>query len=281
MSPVANYLHAVPGSPRQWLNGVLIALAIWLLVSIVLLWLPREAPGTQQNVVAAAPGNASAQALRLTWFSGARGSVIQQVDREELEEASVQAELLGVVLSGDRSTATIKFGTRPESVYRVGDKLGSAVELKQIESYRVVVSERGVRRQISLNKADKVMQAVDPSDRDAGADRRGFGVNNLFGAVPVQTDEYGAGIELDQVTGELQEFAAVRPGDVVVQVGDLSVSELATNPQALSEMENQTSVPVTVLRDGEEMVIYVNAAGLSARLLPGIQRSARTRARNE
>ena len=58
------------------------------------------------------------------------------------------------VLSERTSSATIAFNGRPEKVYHIGDKLGSAIVIKQIQPFRVIVEQNGARRQIKLEKAD-------------------------------------------------------------------------------------------------------------------------------
>jgi len=41
-----------------------------------------------------------------------------------------------------------------------------------------------------------------------------------------------------------------------------------SDPAGWIKYSGQTSLPVTVIRNGEEVVVYVNAASLSAKMLP-------------
>ena len=62
--------------------------------------------------------------------------------------------------------------------------------------------------------------------------------------------------------------ADIRDGDVVMQVDGLSVQDLMSDPLKLMSYSSATSLPVTVMRNGRKETIYVNAASLSAKMLP-------------
>ena len=57
---------------------------------------------------------------------------------------------------------------------------------------------------------------------------------------------------------------------MIVKVSDSGIQELLKNPAAWVNYSSQTSLPVTVIRDGREVVVYVNAASLSAKMLPNL-----------
>lgn len=263
MSDLAARLGRIPGNPRLWVNGFLALVILWLLLLIVLLLFQR----TEKEDKLAINAPAQNDVFRWSWFGGNGQAVVRQASTEQLEESRLKAELLGVVIGRDNATATIKFAGQPEAVYHIGDKLRSGVELKEVEVFRVIITENGIRRQISLQKADNVMQSGDfSSNSDAQQRQQGLALANMFGAVPVQTVDFGAGLKLNRVSPELKQLGEVEDGDVVVRIGGEAVSQLMARPDPLSEFEGQITVPITVLRDGAEVEININAASLSARI---------------
>ena len=120
-----------------------------------------------------------------------------------------------------------------------------------------------------LAKADTVIE----TEQSAGGTNRqaaegGFAMANMFGAVPVRMDGYGSGFKLNKLSEEMKMLADLENNDVVVDVGGTGVQELMSDPQQWIKYSAQSSLPVTVIRDGEPVVIYVNAASLSAKMLP-------------
>ena len=75
-------------------------------------------------------------------------------------------------------------------------------------------------------------------------------------------------IALDNLSSDIKMMADIRDGDVVMQVDGLSVQDLMSNPMKLMSYSSATSLPVTVMRNGRQETIYVNAASLSAKMLP-------------
>jgi len=260
------------GSPRQRLlligNGLLIVIAIIMATLLGLLFVKDH---QDQTVIPRATVSTLA-GLRWNWFDSQPSQIVAVADADfgELADADIKAKLLGVTLSETVSVATISYNNRPEKVYRVGDKLGSSTVIKQIEPFRVVVEQNGARRQIPLEKADSIMQTEQASDlveSDATADE-GFALAHMFGALPVQVDNYGSGFKLNTLSDEMKMLADIEDGDVVVDVGGMGVQDLMSDPAQWVSYSSETSLPVTVIRDGEELVIYVNAASLSAKMLP-------------
>jgi hypothetical protein len=41
-----------------------------------------------------------------------------------------------------------------------------------------------------------------------------------------------------------------------------------SDPTSWTNYSGESNLPVTIIRNGEEMVVYVNAASLSAKMLP-------------
>ena len=271
---VQTYLQrSMSASPGQKLlllsNGLLIALILALLIALAMSF--AESKSTAKALSrTSTPAVAS---LRWTWFSGVAVTVpTVELDSSNLADADVNAKLLGVLFSESSSLATISFNGRPEQVYRIGDKLGASIVIKQIQAFRIIVEQNGVRRQILLKKPDDVMQIEQSSESESDSGSQttdeGFAMANMFGALPVKVDNYGSGFKLSKLSSEMKMLADIEDGDVVVDVGGTGVQELMSDPASWVQYSGETSLPVTVIRNGEEVVLYVNAASLSAKMLP-------------
>ena len=120
-----------------------------------------------------------------------------------------------------------------------------------------------------MAKSDNVIETEQSSGSANGQTTDGgFAMANMFGAVPIRLDEYGSGFKLNKLSEEMKMLADLENNDVVVDVGGTGVQELMSDPQQWIKYSAQSSLPVTVIRDGEPVVIYVNAASLSAKMLP-------------
>jgi type II secretory pathway component PulC len=121
-----------------------------------------------------------------------------------------------------------------------------------------------------MKKPDAVMKAEGaPVVTVSQAKTQGFALANMFGAVPVNVAG-GQGLKVNNLSADVKMMADIRDGDVVLQVDGLSVQDLMSNPMKLISYSNSNSLPVTVMRNGTEETIYVNAASLSAKLAPAI-----------
>lgn len=250
-------------------NVLLIALLLALLVALVMSFTDIKS-GAKAISRTSSP---VAARLSWNWFNGtAVTAPIVEVDSRDLADANVKAKLLGVMLSESASLATISLNGRPEQVYRVGDKLGSSIVIKQMQAFRIIVEQNGVRRQILLKKPDDVMQIEQSSESESDSGSQttdeGFAMANMFGALPVKVDNYGSGFKLNKLSDEMKMLADIEDGDVVVDIGGTGVQELMSDPAEWVKYSSETSLPVTVIRNGEEVVVYVNAASLSAKMLP-------------
>ena len=247
-------------------NVLLLVFCAVMLINLLVLFradnpAPKAVPRAAQ---------ASVAGLRWNWFNGAAAPAsIEADDLDDLANATIKAKLLGVVIGERTSAATISFNGRPEQVYHVDDKLGASVVIKQIQPLRIIVEQNGAKRQILLEKADNVMETeqVVETDQDQAADE-GFAMANMFGALPVQVDNYGSGFKLNKLSDEMKMLADIEDGDVVVDVGGSGIQELMSDPSLWVNYTNESSLPVTIIRDGEPVVVYVNAASLSAKMLP-------------
>ena len=244
-------------------NLLLGLLCILLLASIAVLYIEEG-----ETVKPIAPVKLNNASLRWNWFSGSQ-PVNEITEVVELENATLNAKLLGVMISDTIASATIAFNGKPQKVYHVGDKLGSAVTIEKIEPYRIIVKQNGTNKQILMAKADSVIETQRPVV-DAGGQQEdgGFAMANMFGAVPIRVDEYGSGFKLNKLSKEMRMLADLEDNDVVVDVGGVGVQELMSDPQQWVKYSTQSSLPVTVIRDGQPVVVYVNAASLSAKMLP-------------
>ena len=230
----------------------------------------------------------SGKIIQWNWFGGEKAAVVTQVVQQgqSLQDAKINADLLGVMLSAQNASATLKFKGQAEKVYQVGDKLSSSLELVEIQAFRIIVLENGVRKQVLMKKPDVIMQTEtvsDTSGRDvqdvimqtetvsdtSGRDvqTQGFALANMFGAVPVNVSG-DTGFKINNLSTEVKMMADIRDGDVVLQVDGLSVQDLMANPVKMMSYSAANSLPVTVMRNGREETIYVNAASLSAKMLP-------------
>ena len=104
---------------------------------------------------------------------------------ENLPMANIDAQLLGVVIAGDASTATIKFGGSKEAVHFIGDKIEGQTKIVDIQGYRIVVLQDGVNKQMVMKKPDTIIQQSKGTAKTAASSDGGFAFANMFGAVPV------------------------------------------------------------------------------------------------
>lgn len=254
--------------------GVMIALLVVsgsLAVSIALQFIASDNTGYRE--ISRLP---SAKALYWNWFSSssvvAESSLTEK--HGELPEANISAVLLGVMMAGEDSLATLKFSGKPEAVYRIGDDLDSGFRLVDIETFRIVVRKNGVTQQVLMKKPEVIIETQQGSPAESQAEsysqpEEGFALANMFGAVPVMAGS-GAGLKLNNLSAELTSLADLQEGDIVVQVDGKPVQDLMANPAQWVSYSSSNSLAVTVMRQGQEETIYVNAASLSAKILPNL-----------
>lgn len=278
-----NYLasaKSVSGQPkvRKALTWVLIlacALMLVLMMRVILAQPPVIA--TDLQIKHTGP------ALRWNWFPNVRAPVAsapepEQTDDEELARATIKAELLGVVITETISYAAISTSKNPQGVYSVGDQIENNVTLEDIQDYRVIVSQRGSRRQIPLKALEKGAKRstagkraslieVESSSSQSGS---GFNLSGLVSTNPIRLPGGGIGLKLGGLSEDLTDLADVQEGDVVLSVNAVPVSELLTNPLLWQQFSQQTNMPITIRRGDEEIEMFVNAASLSAKILPRI-----------
>ena len=180
------------------------------------------------------------------------------------------------MIGDEVSAATLNATGKPETVYQIGDEIKANVTITGIEANRIIIDQNGSPRQIKLKKPKSIIESLEATESGGlgKSMQAGFKLANMFGAVPVRLDNasgvYASGFKLNELSAEMRSLADVEDGDVIVKVSDSGIQELLKNPAAWVNYSSQTSLPVTVIRDGREVVVYVNAASLSAKMLPNL-----------
>ncbi len=248
---------------------------VLVLICVLALWsiMDRAFLSQMQTGLRSEPLRPLSNTLSLTWFQSDSATQIIDVSdaSEALEDASIRAELLGVIIHEDYAFAAIQTPQVPDGLYKIGDELDSNTELVRIEADRVVVRERGLDRQIRLNPL-----AEDGSENDGSliqsvpSDGSGFSLAGVLGATPINVAGFGLGIRLDSVDEEISSMSDLQARDVVLEVGGKPISELMSNPLLWQDFLQQTTVPLSVQREGETLEISVNARSLGERILPKI-----------
>ena len=188
---------------------------------------------------------------------------------DNLPIANIDAQLLGVVLAGDASTATIKFGGSKEVVHFIGDKIEGKIKIVDIQGYGIIVLQDGVNKQMVMKKPDTIIEQSVGTAKSGKSSDSGFAFANMFGAVPVIAGGT-TGFKLNDLSSEVQSLADIREGDVVIGVDGVSLKDIMADPSSWVKFSASTNLPVTVLRDGEKQIIYINASSLSAKMMPNL-----------
>lgn len=244
----------------------LAVLCLWLIGAIVTQLSYQQPESSPMARLASAP------ALNWNWFGAelplAKTEEAVQIS-EQLATANLNARLLGVVLAGESSSATIKVNNSPEAVYHIGDDLGSNSTIVEIQPYRIVIDQNGVNKQILLQKPQSIIETEQGSSANQVASDNGFALANMFGAVPVMAGG-AAGFKMNNLSDEMKQLADIQEGDVITKVDGVAIQDIMANPQKWMTLSSSSSLPVTVLRQGQQQTIYINAASLSAKMLPNL-----------
>lgn len=244
------------------------ALTLALVVSMVV-----EKFTTEAEVVAIQQVRAPAK-ISFNWF-GAKAVAQKEVDLsniyDELPTADIDARLLGVVIAGEASSATVKFGGSKEVVHFKGDKINTKTTIIDIQGYRLVVRQGGVNKQMLMQKPESIIeQSKGVSTGSGSADKAsGFSLANMFGAVPVMV-QGSTGFKVNNLSTEMQQLADIQEGDIISQVDGVPISEIMANPAMWLKFSSSTSLPLSVMRDNQMQIIYINASSLSAKMMPSL-----------
>ena len=245
-------------------KGVVLTLVLLCLYLSFLLAMQFNAGKTKDTSIASVQ---RAKPLYWDWFRSDSIATVMAVDqRDNLADAAIDAELLGVLITQSTASATVKFRGRREQVFHEGEELAPDTTIMEIEAYRIVVKQNGINKQVLLKKPDIIME-TEKSSPIAQSPKTGFALANMFGAVPVNISG-GSGLKLNNLSDEMKILADIRDGDVVIAVDGMAMGELMANPTAWMGYSSSSSLPVTVIREGQEETIYVNAASLYAKMLP-------------
>ena len=262
---------ATPTQSRLQKAIILVALlgSAWYLAGLVALLVSSpQGPAAAPEQLRPLP-----QQARFDWFPADRpvNQVVAAPVDQELLNASINAELLGVVIQGGQALAAIQLPRTPNGVYRVGDEISPGVILEQIEPLRVVVSERGARRQIPL-KALVGGRASDSAQLLETVQSRqpGFSLAGVVAGSPIQVPGRGIGYRLDSLGEEVEEMSGLRSRDVILAIGGYSVTELLSNRAIWDQLSQESNVVLDIQRDGVDQQITVNARSLGERILPTI-----------
>jgi hypothetical protein len=264
-------LRHLPGGLAPVVLGALLLLALLALLAMLLLQIDRPL-----SPLAVVQRTQVAPVQNWRWFRGVLEAPVAALSAATLADVKIDADLLGVLITPKVSTATLKHKGKTEQVYLLGDEVSDGMTLVEIQAQRIVVEQNGVRKQLLLKKPDALFElsssALETSNEAGSTEQAGFRLANMFGAVPVSLDgaggNYSSGFKLNALSAEMRSLADVEDGDVVVEVSGFSVQELMQNPAEWTSYTGQSNLPVTVIRDGREVVIYVNAASLTAKMLP-------------
>ena len=221
----------------------------------------------------------NAPPLQLTWFDANAPRQVSNTDK--LATATFNGQLLGLLEAGARSTATIRLQGQSEQVFRLGEAIVSGVLLVAVEQNRIVVEQRGQQRELLLDidgLTSSQLSAVNESSAASelaqpGAGNAALALAGLFSAQPVQL-EGGSGLLLSNIGEEMSILTDLQQGDIVVAVEQdgqrLSVDQLTAAPQLLAGLAMNSELPITVMRDGNEITLMINAASLAARVMPNL-----------
>ena len=261
------------------LNIILSAACLTLMFLMLWQYLFNTDQNDQAGIQLIQATVASEENYSWRWFgtnnaSGEQSFRLRQEAEEQLAEASINAQLVGVVMTQNFATATIRVNGQLEKVFSIGDELQPGVELLKVGTSRVVLRERGREVQITMRKPDEMpvqlSNQVIANASNTALLQDGFSLANMFDALPVQLDNSATGIQLGGISEEMLGLSELQDGDIVIQVGASSIDELMSNPGQWMSYSTETILPVTVMRNGQETTLNVNAFSLSARILPNL-----------
>ena len=206
------------------------------------------------------------------WFTSSFAPKPVFRENKVLPEASINADLLGILITSEIATATIKYAGMREKVYLKGDRLGTNMIIFEIEPNRVIIEGKGSKEQITLKRPESIFESTLGLDNKKVGLKEGFAIANMFGAVPVsigsQDGNFDSGYRLNSLSTELRSLADVEDGDVIVEVDGLAVNDLIKNSEEWKNFAFESNLPVKVIREGREVIVYVNAASLAQKMLP-------------
>jgi S1-C subfamily serine protease len=91
----------------------------------------------------------------------------------------------------------------------------------------------------------------------------------MFGAVPVMV-QGSTGFKVNNLSTEMQQLADIQEGDIITQVDGVPINDIMANPAMWLKFSSSTSLPLSVMRDNQMQIIYINASSLSAKMMPNL-----------
>ena len=256
--------------------GLLVVIAVyWVFAIVRVVWF-------DDVVVAATPDyQSSNERYRWRWVQRPRSQQAEQApvaeqpkDDDNLDEASTNAKLLGVMISNNIAIASISSRKDPNGVFKAGDEIEDNLRLEEVQHHRVIVTQRGIRKQMSLKKElaeskdSKQSSLIEVQENEPESDS-GLGVAGMFGAQPVNVNgEFG--LKLNDLSDQIKGLADIRDGDAVTSVGGVSVADLMGDPLLWQSFLGSSQVPIKLVREGEEVEVFINAASLASNILPAL-----------
>ena len=265
--PMDAIIKVLTDSKVLWIVNVLLGLVLLLFTSkLVYLLVPEP------DVAEIRMGKSQSEQVAYSLYPEAEGSA------GNLPEASIKAEVLGLVSSGAQSIATLVLEDGKQSVFRVGDEITRYVTIEAIDHAGVVVREQGVLRRISINRLGETQQLSlvqkdvgnkDIVDRsliktEAKQQPKGAALDALFDkvGVVVEVDNGSSGLRVKEVAASVSRAIDLQPGDfitdidgtpVLLTIGDRSPRDLLASLLAEGE-----SVTIDLLRDGTSQQIQID-----------------------
>lgn len=207
-----------------------------------------------------------------------------ELDLEALDapETQLNLELKGVIATGitERARAIIATDDEGDKNYSVGDEIAAGAQLRAVHADRVILERRGELETLHLpyleedgleftagatenGEAEDVDDAVEVPDEVAGLrdDLREdpTQITEIIRPSPYQEDGEMIGFRVfpGQMRDEFQALG-LRPGDVVTAINGRPLDSPAAAMELLNELEDATSVQLTVLRDDSETNIQIS-----------------------
>ncbi|MEA5446637.1 type II secretion system protein GspC [Gammaproteobacteria bacterium AB-CW1] len=210
----------------------------------------------------------------------------EEIDLAELNapETQLNLELRGVLATEipEMARAIIASGRDEDKSYKVGDSLGSGATLRAIYSNRVILERGGELETLRLpreNGEDGLVRAQ-ASDRTARQDR-GNGdeytvpedvaglrdsirenperITDVIRPTPHREDGEMVGFRVfpGRMRDEFQQMG-LRAGDIVTAVNGTPLDSAAAGMRLLNELEDASSVELTIRRGGRETSVTIS-----------------------
>lgn len=256
---MTSYLN-VGTSALKVVNGVLLILLLlvcWQLIATTMMPTPIL---TAQRQISESSKLAEGQ---WQWFSRSTDN-----DQKSFGKANLNARVLGVVMKSSQSVALISLPGRPETVYRVGDKINNTTSLEAIEPHRIILRENGVLREIELNDLGANKRTSSSLLTKTASNSTALEILDMARAIPVSVNGV-TGLRLNDLAENIQQLSELKNGDIIVSVEGQDVMSLQVD-NAWQSLMNKTDAQVNIIRAGEPSSIQVNVAALAQQMMQSL-----------